>query len=213
MFSFSHNFQKSKQEEIRVNIENEEIKIICLKPKFEGLRVLLTEDNLVNIKLMQKNFEGTGMFLDTAEDCEICIEKLKINKYDIILMDLFMPVMDGNSTTHYIRNIMNLNIPIIGLSANTSEELKKKGYEAGMNYYITKPFKIHEIFSTICRSIQNVDRKQIPQNIIKPKKKTKLNESSIKTNNHSNFQNISRRNKGRKRSLKKMSISKNKLSL
>jgi CheY-like chemotaxis protein len=45
----------------------------------------------------------------------------KINKYDIILMDLFMPEMDGNETTHYIRDIMNLDIPIIGLSANTCE--------------------------------------------------------------------------------------------
>jgi len=157
VFSFSLKYKKSSQEEIEKILQEENLKMYFYKPDFHGLRVLLAEDNIMNVKLLQKIFEGTGLILDVSENGKVCIEKLNYFKYDLILMDLFMPIMDGFEATNYIRNNMKLNIPIIGISANTGEVDRKKSLDLGMNEYVTKPFKIQELFLTISKVLKRND--------------------------------------------------------
>jgi signal transduction histidine kinase/DNA-binding response OmpR family regulator/HPt (histidine-containing phosphotransfer) domain-containing protein len=157
IFSFSLKYKKSTQEEIDKLLQEEKLKECYFKPDFKGLRVLLAEDNIMNVKLLQKIFEGTGLILDVSENGKVCIEKINAFKYDLILMDLFMPIMDGYEATNYIRKKMKLNIPIIGISANTSDVDRKKSLDVGMNEYVTKPFKIQELFRNIAKVLNRND--------------------------------------------------------
>lgn len=110
----------------------------------EGLRVLLVEDNLINIKIAEKILKQWNVNVDTAENGLIAIEKYKLNAYDIILMDLSMPVMDGYEATAIIRSTNTL-IPIIALTASSSFSYLEKAIQIGVNEYIIKPFNPKEL--------------------------------------------------------------------
>ncbi len=121
----------------------------------KNLQLLVCEDNCVNIKLIKAIFKNKFMNIEIAENGKIAIDILKRKqiKYDLILMDLQMPEMNGFETTKYIRNVMNLNIPIIGFSASTSEIEKNYCFEIGMNDYILKSFGGNEIFDKLTNFI------------------------------------------------------------
>ena len=150
-FIFSLNFQISNEEEIaellKIKKEEESYFTENLKDK----KILVAEDNIMNTKLIEKSFEGTGVHLDFSENGKVCIEKLKQNSYDIILMDLYMPEMDGYETTKYIRQTLKLDIPIIGFSANIVEENRGKCLKEGMNDYVSKPFKFKDLLNTLVK--------------------------------------------------------------
>ncbi|RVT77323.1 response regulator [Flavobacterium sufflavum] len=110
----------------------------------EGLKVLLVEDNLINIKIAEKILKKWGVNVDTAENGLIAVEKYKSNLYDVILMDLSMPVMDGYEATAIIRG-ENSSIPIIALTASSSYSYLEKGLKIGINEYILKPFNPKEL--------------------------------------------------------------------
>ena len=110
----------------------------------EGLKVLLVEDNLINIKIAEKILRQWNVSVDTAENGLIAIEKYKSNAYDVILMDLSMPVMDGYEATAIIRNT-DTAIPIIALTASSSYGYLEKAMQFGINEYIIKPFNPKEI--------------------------------------------------------------------
>lgn len=122
-----------------------------------GLHILLAEDNRVNQKLVSKTFIDLGINVDIAENGKEAIEALKRspNGYDIILMDLHMPEMDGIEAVKEIRKLPDddlKNIPIIALSGSTikeSEELKA----IGLNAFLQKPFKKEELFKLIAREL------------------------------------------------------------
>ncbi|HEX9151143.1 MAG TPA: response regulator, partial [Flavobacterium sp.] len=110
----------------------------------EGLKVLLVEDNVINIKIAEKILKQWNVNVDTAENGLIAIEKFKLNAYDIILMDLSMPVMDGYEATAIIRSTNTL-IPIIALTASSSFNYLEKAIQIGVNEYIIKPFNPKEL--------------------------------------------------------------------
>ena len=112
--------------------------------KLEGLKVLLVEDNLINVKIAEKILKQWGVNVDVALNGLIAVEKHKSTKYDIILMDLSMPVMDGYEATINIRSI-DSSIPIIALTASTSYLSLEKAMQIGINEYITKPFNPREL--------------------------------------------------------------------
>ncbi|WP_396185453.1 response regulator [Flavobacterium sp.] len=112
--------------------------------KLEGLKVLLVEDNLINVKIAEKILKQWGVNVDVALNGLIAVEKHKSTKYDIILMDLSMPVMDGFEATINIRSI-DSSIPIIALTASTSYLSLEKAMQIGINEYITKPFNPREL--------------------------------------------------------------------
>ena len=121
------------------------------KYDYRGKRVLLVEDNELNREIATAILEETGMAVDSVEDGDIAvaiIDQEPSDKYDLILMDVQMPRMDGYTATREIRTLADnkkANIPIVAMTANAFEEDKRKAFESGMNGHIIKPISIQEI--------------------------------------------------------------------
>ncbi|QSW88924.1 MULTISPECIES: GAF domain-containing hybrid sensor histidine kinase/response regulator [Flavobacterium] len=122
------------------------------------LSILLCEDNRLNQKLAQNVIESFGFEIDTAENGEQGIELLSHKKYDLVLMDLQMPVKDGYQTTEYIRREMNNPIPIIAMTAHSLAGEQDRCYKAGMDGYVPKPFKQHELLQAIKTAVKKESR-------------------------------------------------------
>ena len=115
--------------------------------------ILLVDDNHVNRMIGKKILEKIGHEVDLAESGQEAIEHFlshQMPPFDLILMDCQMPEMDGFQTTETIRKI-NSQIPIIALTANTSEEDRQKAIDSGMNDFLSKPFKADEIQAMIMK--------------------------------------------------------------
>jgi len=132
-FSFILPFQKTDAE-----IELDKV-INILTTKIQNARVLVVEDIALNQLLMKTLLDDFGFEHDIAGNGKIAIEKLQNRSYDIILMDLHMPEMDGFEATEFIRNKMNIRIPIIALTADVTTADLNKCTAVGMNDYISKP--------------------------------------------------------------------------
>jgi two-component system, sensor histidine kinase and response regulator len=111
----------------------------------KGLRLLLAEDNPVNIKLMEIILRNLGCTFDTATDGQAACNALKKKDYDVVLMDVHMPVMNGLDATIMIRQEINPEIPIIALTAAAMQEEKAKCYASGMNDVVLKPVNVDEL--------------------------------------------------------------------
>jgi len=111
----------------------------------EGVRVLVVEDSLPNQELLRVHFESLKCVCDYVINGKEAIEMLKKNKYDICFMDLQMPVMGGLEATKIIRQEMNLDMPIVALTAAEFQEEKDRCYELGMNDYLPKPFGLEQL--------------------------------------------------------------------
>lgn len=110
----------------------------------KGLRVLLVEDNMINTKIAQKIMSQWDVEVECAENGLVGVEKFNTNSYDVILMDLSMPVMDGYDATIEIRKTDKL-IPIIALTASASFGYLDRALQIGINEYIIKPFNPKEL--------------------------------------------------------------------
>lgn len=139
-----------------VQEQQESTKLLTL---LMGKRILLAEDNELNAEIAFTILEEEGLKVEWAEDGIKCLEMLKKvpeDYYDMILMDIQMPNMDGYRTTEEIRSLPDkrAQIPIVAMTANVFDEDKKKAYEAGMNGYIVKPIDTKAIFSTLGEILQ-----------------------------------------------------------
>ena len=104
--------------------------------------VLLVEDNNINQLVTGEMLTNLGLTFDIAEDGKQAVQKVEnAPQYDLILMDVQMPVMDGYEATKQLREKGFTGVPIIGLSANAMKEDKQSAIDAGMNDYLTKPIK------------------------------------------------------------------------
>ena len=117
--------------------------------------MLVVEDVDLNQLLMKAILQEFGFGFDLASNGKIAIEKLKQDNFDIILMDLQMPVMDGFSATNYIRNVMKSTIPIIALTADVTTVDLKKCQAAGMNDYISKPLNEKLLYNKIINLVSS----------------------------------------------------------
>jgi CheY-like chemotaxis protein len=117
------------------------------------IKVLVAEDVALNQLLIKIILMDFGFEFDIAANGKIAIEQLQKNKYDIILMDLQMPEMDGFEATDYIRNKMESNIPIIALTADVTTIDLEKCTAIGMNDYISKPIDEKILYSKIVKYI------------------------------------------------------------
>ncbi len=132
-FSFILNFQKTKAEaEAALEIAQPDTEI-------KNIKVLVVEDIALNQLLMKTLLDDFGFERDIASNGKIAIEKLQTKTYDIILMDLQMPEMNGFEATEYIRNVLHSKIPIIALTADVTTVDLAKCKAVGMNDYIAKP--------------------------------------------------------------------------
>lgn len=125
---------------------------------FKGKRILLAEDNELNAEITTTILSEMGFEVKTVEDGILCVNEMQhqpANTYDLILMDIQMPNMDGYKAADCIRHLSQperANIPIIAMSANAFEEDKKKAFDVKMNDYITKPIdfqKMEEVLKHI----------------------------------------------------------------
>jgi CheY-like chemotaxis protein len=104
------------------------------------LRILVAEDNLINQKLALYTISTLGCKATIAHNGQDAIKKLVQQEFDLVLMDVLMPVMDGLEATKIIRSQLNSTIPIIGLTANAFKEDKEACFAAGMNDHLSKPY-------------------------------------------------------------------------
>ncbi|PBQ32831.1 hypothetical protein CNR22_13965 [Sphingobacteriaceae bacterium] len=130
---------------------------ISLKKKPSSISILLAEDNFLNQKLAEKVLEGFGFKIDIVDNGKLAIAALKKKQYDIILMDMHMPEMDGYDATQYIRTKLKNNIPIIALTAHAMQSEREKCLGLGMNEYISKPFKPLELYEKIAELVDNTE--------------------------------------------------------
>jgi CheY-like chemotaxis protein len=149
-FSFIMSFQKTKA---KVK-ENADIQIMASEPEIKNIKVLVAEDIALNQLLMKTLLDDFKFECDIASNGKMAIEKLKNNRYDIVLMDLQMPEMNGFEATTYIRNILNSDIPIIALTANVTTADLAKCKSIGMNDYISKPVEEKLLYSKIVSLIK-----------------------------------------------------------
>jgi len=114
--------------------------------------ILLAEDNLINQKVAISLLKRSGLPVDVVENGQQAYEAMKQKKYDLVLMDIQMPQMDGLTATQKIRNELNIqDVPIIALTAHAMKGDKEKCFEAGMNDYISKPIEPAELYLVMCK--------------------------------------------------------------
>ena len=123
----------------------------------KGKKILLVEDNELNREIATDILEEEGIIIDTAEDGDVAVEKLRSaaeGQYDLILMDIQMPRMDGYEATKAIRNLPGKyasEIPIIAMTANAFEEDRQNALDAGMNGHLAKPIEIPKLLEMLSR--------------------------------------------------------------
>ncbi|MBB1195120.1 hybrid sensor histidine kinase/response regulator [Flavobacterium sp. SOK18b] len=142
-FSFSLSFQKTNA---NAALEND---LLELDSEIKNIKVLVVEDIALNQLLMKTVLDDFGFERDVAENGKIAIEMLKDKAYDIILMDLQMPEMNGFEATEYIRIKMQSQIPIIALTADVTTVDLDKCKAVGMNDYLAKPVDERLLYSKI----------------------------------------------------------------
>jgi CheY-like chemotaxis protein len=150
-FSFQMRFKKYEPETTPALIAapKEEIN----ESAISGLRVLLVEDNKISQRVGIKTMNKWGVIVDIAENGKQAVEKATANNYDVILMDIQMPVMDGFEATKKIRSSFVRavsKVPIIAMTASVILLDKEKSLELGMDNYLSKPFKPEELYKILC---------------------------------------------------------------
>ncbi|HMH22836.1 MAG TPA: response regulator [Puia sp.] len=140
-------------------------------------RILLVEDNALNICVANTILNRYGALVFIAFNGLQAVEALKTNAYDLVLMDVQMPVMDGHEATRIIRGELAQEIPIIALTADVSKGDKELCLSAGMNDYVPKPFEEVHLITRIAHWLG----KMIPASV---KIMPTVNETIQKCYNH-----------------------------
>lgn len=131
--------------------EEEEESVSADDIDLSGLKLLLVEDNLMNRELAIHFFDQWNIDYDVAENGQIGVDKVGQGEFEVVLMDISMPVMDGYTATKTIRELDSIkkNIPIIAMTANAFSNDIEKCFDIGMNDHISKPFKAVELKNKI----------------------------------------------------------------
>ena len=147
------------------NNEEEHIDKIGKEISFIGKKVLLVEDNELNQEIAESILTQEGFAVETASDGAEAVEKVEqaaLGQYDVILMDVQMPRMNGYEATKHIRELSDkqkAGLPIIAMTANAFEEDKKAALDAGMDGHIAKPIEVNKLKATLRQILQDAEDK------------------------------------------------------
>ncbi|TFF36718.1 ATP-binding protein [Mucilaginibacter psychrotolerans] len=147
-FFFSIKMKNSDKEFALNPVKESGFEVKSLK----GVKLLIAEDNQINVILAKQYMKLWDVDCDVAENGEIALTLVQTNAYDMVLMDLQMPEMDGYQTTIAIRNLPDeryKNLPIIALTASAMLDIKDQAFIVGMNDYISKPFNPDDLHRKI----------------------------------------------------------------
>ncbi len=156
-----------------------EDKMIRKLKSIQGAQILLVEDNVINQLVAREILEEAGFAVTIANDGGEAVSLVREKKFDAVLMDVQMPVMDGYQATRKIRRDPQFGeLPIIAMTAHAMTGDKEKSLEAGMNYHITKPINPKELFSTLLIWIKPAER-PVSDDII-ARRKRKIAEKDVR---------------------------------
>ena len=120
-----------------------------------GAKVLLVEDNELNQEVATELLRGAGLVVDVADNGKIGVDKVQAASYDIVLMDMQMPVMDGLTATRILREIPHFDaLPIVAMTANAMQADREACRAAGMNDHVAKPIEPQELFDCLLRWVK-----------------------------------------------------------
>src|SRR5665648_143217 len=124
-------------------------------PQLRDARILLVEDNEINQEMAQEILQEAGLKVTIANNGREAVDKVRTNAYDIVLMDIQMPIMDGYDATREIRkDPVFAELPIIAMTDNASLRDQEKCFQAGMNGHVAKPIDIAKLFQTIAHWVK-----------------------------------------------------------
>ncbi|WP_194851916.1 response regulator [Nonlabens antarcticus] len=153
-FSFQMNFEVVENSK-PYDAQNEHTSLIYDIQKLDGCKILVVEDNKINQMVTRKILEKDNVHCKVAENGLIAVEMIRTGQYELVLMDVNMPVMDGLEATREIRTFSK--IPIIALTAVELEEMREQIYSCGMDDIIVKPYDIRSFQQTIMRHLPGVE--------------------------------------------------------
>jgi signal transduction histidine kinase/CheY-like chemotaxis protein len=122
-----------------------------LKALFNEKKILLVDDNQVNLMLLAALLKKVGVNVTKASSGKLALEKLAEHEFDLVVMDVQMPDMDGLQATKLIRKELQLNVPVVAFTANAMEADKRACYDAGMNDFLTKPVEYNMLIAVLSR--------------------------------------------------------------
>lgn len=135
-------------------------------PNLSEFSVLLVEDNPINQQVALEFLQDTKIQITCAENGLIALDRIGKQPFDIVLMDIQMPEMDGLTATQEIRNTLkNTTVPIIAMTAHAMEGDVEKSIDAGMNFHLTKPIDPETLYQTLCRFLMVNDVSDIKENV------------------------------------------------
>ncbi|MDF2433925.1 MAG: two-component system, sensor histidine kinase and response regulator, partial [Mucilaginibacter sp.] len=149
-FTFSISFNIAAHEQKKENYALSPAFTANLSADLSGMRILLVDDNKMNLLIASKFLKKWQVEADEAISGALAIEMVKNNNYDLIIMDLQMPGMDGFEATRIIRKT-HPHIPVIALTADAMPETHTKAFSAGMCDYLTKPFVPQVLFEKVAK--------------------------------------------------------------
>ncbi len=157
-FIYEINLKELKEDDFKNSNSNQNDISISDLSVLSGSKILLVEDNLINQEIIIGILEKSGIIIDVAFNGQEAVDKYKTNKYELIFMDLQMPIMDGLTATKIIRE-NDTKIPIIALTANAMIEDIQKTIESGMNEHLNKPIEVNKLYVTLLKYLSKKQKK------------------------------------------------------
>jgi PAS domain S-box-containing protein len=162
VFIFTANFGHGDEVEITAQSSQKGFDQESLK-SIQGARILLVEDNEINQQVAKEMLEKAGFVINIAEDGQQAVTAVEKESYDLVLMDIQMPVMDGYEATKAIRNNPQFkDLPILAMSASAMTQDREESLSVGMNDHVAKPIELQQLFAALLKWIKPGEREVNP---------------------------------------------------